>query len=180
MHEQATLERLRQRDPDALDQLTKQYNSYVCTVLSKVLQGVGTWSDVEELSNDVFLALWRSAASVEPGKLKAWLGVVARNKARSWLRTRRDLPMDLDEIELPDDSLPLEEEAQRRELARAVRKAIDGMRATDRQIFMRYYYDLQPAEVIAQELHMAPASIRSRLSRGRERLRKVLEQEVRP
>lgn len=179
MRDTLLLERLRRRDQDALNELTARYRSYVCTIQSNMLSGAGTREDVEELCSDVFLALWQNAESVEAEKLKPWLGTVARNRAKSWLRVRRTLPMDLDEIELPDDSPGLEDEAIRKELAAAVRRAVDSLRPKDREVFLRYYFYLQSVEAIAAELDLAPASIRSRLSRGREVLRKKLEKEVR-
>ena len=180
MRDAALLERLQRKDPDALEQLSERYRSYVCTVLSNMLQGVGGWADVEELCSDVFLALWQHADELRAGSLKPWLGTVARNRAKSWLRSRRELPMDLDALELPDPGPGLEDEAQRKELAAAVRRAVDSLRPGDREVFLRYYFYLQPAETIAAELGLAPASVRSRLSRGREVLRKKLEKEVRP
>lgn len=179
MRDAALLERLQRRDQDALNELTERYRSYVCTVLSNMLSGVGAWADVEELCSDVFLALWQHADELRAGSLKPWLGTVARNRAKSWLRVRRELPMDLDELELPDDGPSLEDEAGRKELAAAVRKAVDSLRPRDREIFLRYYFYLQPMEAIAAELGLAPASVRSRLSRGRALLRKKLEKEVR-
>ena len=174
------LERLRRQDADALEALTARYRAYVNTVLSNMLRGTGTREDVEELCADVFLALWQHAADPEPGQLKPWLGTVARNRAKNWLRRRRELPMDPDSLELtlPDGSPGLEDEAIRAELAAAVRKAVDSLRPRDREIFVRYYFYLQPAETIARELGLAPASVRSRLSRGRALLRKKLEKEV--
>ena len=88
--------------------------------------------------------------------------------------------MDLDEIELPSNDPALEDEVIREELAEAVRKAVDSLRPMDREIVLRYYFYLQPAEDIAAELQIAPATVRSRLSRGREVLRQRLEKEVRP
>lgn len=180
MTEALLLDRLRRGDQEALDQLTARYRSYVCTILSNMLRGTGGREDVEELCADVFLALWQHAGDPEAGKLKPWLGTVARNRAKSWLRVRRELPMDLDEIELPDPGPGLEENAIRAELAAAVRKAVDSLRPKDREIFLRYYFYLQPVEDIAGALGLASSSVRSRLSRGRELLRKKLEKEVRP
>ena len=180
MQDALLLERLRRQDADALEALTARYRAYVNTVLSNMLRGTGTREDVEELCADVFLTLWQHAAEPEAGRLKPWLGTVARNRALSWLRQRRALTMDLDELELPDLGPGLEDEAIRRELAAAVRRAVDSLRPRDREVFLRYYFYLQPAETIAAELGLAPASVRSRLSRGRELLRKKLEKEVRP
>ena len=180
MQDALLLERLRRQDADALEELTARYRAYVNTVLSHMLRGTGTREDVEELCADVFLTLWQHADQPRPGHLKPWLGTVARNLALSWLRKRRALTMDLDELELPDLGPGLEDEAIRRELAAAVRRAVDRLRPKDREVFLRYYFYLQPAETIAAELGLAPASVRSRLSRGRELLRKKLEKEVRP
>ena len=180
MRDHLLLDRLRRQDADALEALTARYRSYVCTVLSNILRGAGSREDVEELCSDVFLCLWQHGQTVETAKLKPWLGTVARNRAKSWLRTRRELPMDLDELELPDDGPSLEDEVQRKELAAAVRRAVDSLRPKDRDIFLRYYFYLQPVETIGAELGLAPASVRSQLSRGRELLRKKLEREVRP
>ena len=180
MREAVLLERLRRQDQTALEELTARYRSYVCTVLSNMLRGVGGWADVEELCSDTFLTLWQHDEEVRAGSLKPWLGTVARNRAKSWLRSRRELPMDLDELELPDPGPGLEDEASRKELAAAVRRAVDSLRPKDREIILRYYFYLQPAETIAAELGLAPASVRSRLSRGRELLRKKLEKEVAP
>ena len=180
MTEAVLLKRLQKKDPEALNQLTTRYQSYICAVLSNVLSGVGSSSDVDELFNDVILAAWQNACQIEVGSLKPWLGTVARNRAKSWLRTRRELPMDLDELELPDTAEGLEEQVLRRELAQAVRKAVDSLKAKDRDIFLRYYFYLQSTERIARELGIAESSVRSRLSRGREVLKKQLEKEVRP
>ena len=179
MREAALLDRLGHGDQAALEELTARYRPYVQTVLWNILRGSGTAEDVAELCSDVFLSLWQHADAPEAGRLKPWLGTVARNRAKSWLRQRRELPMDLDEIDLPDPGPGPEEETLRRELAAAVRRAVDSLRPRDRDVFLRYYFYLQPVEDIAATLGLAPASVRSRLSRGRETLRKKLEKEVR-
>lgn len=168
---------LKRQDPDALEQLSTHYQSYVCTIISTMLQGTGTYSDTEELCSDTFLAVWQHADAIAPGKLKAYLGTIARNKAKSWLRSRRELTMDLDTLEVPDDSLPLEEQAIRDELAARVRKAVDAMRPRDREIFLRHYYYMQTAETIGSVLGIPAATVRSRLARGREQLKKTLSKE---
>ena len=170
--------KLRLHSEDALAQLSGKYRSYVLTVLQNVLGPDGSFEDAEELCSDVFYGLWRSAAGIEPAKLKAYLGTAARNRAKSWLRRRRELPMDLDTVEIPDGMASLEDQAVQKELAEAVRRAVDSLRKKDREIFLRYYYYLQSTEKIADEMGIPAATVRSRLSRGRETLRRRLEKEV--
>ena len=47
----------------------------------------------------------------------------------------------------------------------------------DREIFLRYYYYLQPAPEIAEAMRLTPGAVRTRLSRGRAALKKRLSQE---
>ncbi len=49
------------------------------------------------------------------------------------------------------------------------------MEPTDRAIFLRYYYHCQPVAAISAELKLPLSTVKSRLRRGREKLRKALE-----
>lgn len=51
------------------------------------------------------------------------------------------------------------------------------MTPVDREIFLRYYYYLQPAPEIAQAMGLTHGAVRTRLSRGRAALKKILLQE---
>ena len=51
------------------------------------------------------------------------------------------------------------------------------MEPVDREIFLRYYYYLQPAPEIAEAMRLTPGAVRTRLSRGRAALKKRLSQE---
>ena len=171
------LKRLQHGQQDALAALMEKYGAYVRTIIGNVLGAAGSSADVEELVSDTFYAVWRHAPSIGPGKLKPYLGVTARNQAKSWLRARKELPMDLDIIELPDPKGSPEEALVRRERGKQVRKAIHKMRPRDREIFLRYYYYLQTTEEIAAELGIPAGTVRSRLARGRKLLKAMLSKE---
>ena len=174
------LARLQAGDEAALAELTERYEPYVCAVIRTILGDHGTPADVEELANDTFYALWHHAGVVRPGKLKAYLAATARNKAKSLLRRCKEPVMDLDTIQIPDGADPLEEQAIRQELAAAVQRAVDSLRRKDREIFLRYYFYYQDTETIAREMGIPAATVRSRLRRGREQLKKKLSKEVAP
>ena len=61
-----------------------------------------------------------------------------------------------------------------RERAEAVRAALDTLCAEDREIFYRFYDLCQTSNEIAAAMGMNPATVRTRLSRGRETLRRAL------
>ncbi len=160
----------------ALDQLMEKYAGYVYTVIANVITSSGTAADAEELCSDTFLAVWNHAAAISPGKLKPYLAATARNKAKSFLRKKRELPMDLDTLPIAGDN-DLEEQTIRRELQAQLYRAIDEMRPQDREIFLRYYYYMQTAQQISQQLDIPHSTVRSRLMRGRKVLKKRLEKE---
>lgn len=174
MTEATALLRLQHGKEDALAWFIKKYTPYVCTVIRYVIGGSMTEADVEEAASDVFLALWEQAEQVSASRVRAWLGGVARNKARQKLR-ERGLTLSLDEDLLITDGSDPEQSLEREERDRIVREAVQAMEPTDRTIFLRYYYHCQPVKDIAEELRMPCATVRSRLCRGREKLRAVLE-----
>ena len=170
------LKRMQSGDQDALEQMISRYRGYVYTVILNMLNQSGT-ADAEELITDTFLSVWNHAENIQPGKLKAYIGVTARNKAKDYLRASRPLPMDIDEIDIPDSGEALDEAIIREERARLVRRAIRKMKPKDREIFLRYYYYLQSTEQISEIMGIPPGTVRSRMSRGREILRRMLSKE---
>ena len=178
MTDNQMLQRLRARDQEALAQLQDRYHGYLTAVITAILGKAGTSADAEELCSDTFLAVWNHADSIENGKLKPYLASTARNKAKSWLRARGDLEMDIDEIDLPDQGDSLEDQTIQKELAAAVRRAVDAMPRREREVFLRYYYYLQPGDVIARQMDIPASTVRTILARGRKALRKKLQKEV--
>lgn len=177
MTDEQLLRGLQEKQPEAMDALMRKYYRYLYTVVAGMLRGCGGKEDVEELLQDAFYAVWTHADAIRGGKLRAYLRTTARNKAKSWLRGRRELPMALDSIDIPDPNGSLEEAAEQEELARVLQRAIGRMRPRDREIFLRYYYYLQTAAEIAEQMDMSQNTVLSRLMRGRKQLKKTLSKE---
>ena len=177
MTEATALLRLQEGREDALVWFIEKYTPYVCTVIRYIIGSSMAEADVEEAASDVFLVLWEQAERVSPGSVRPWLGGVARNKARQKLRDR-GLTLSLDEDLLVCDGSDLEGELLRAERDRAVRAAVLAMEPTDRAIFLRYYYHCQPVAAISRELKLPLSTVKSRLRRGREKLREKLERIV--
>ncbi|MBQ3357152.1 MAG: sigma-70 family RNA polymerase sigma factor [Oscillospiraceae bacterium] len=174
MTEATALLRLQRGSEDALAWFIDKYTAYVCTVIRYFIGSSMTEADVEEVASDVFLELWKQADSVTRTKVRPWLGGVARNKARQKLR-ERGTTLSLEEDLIAIDDGALYERLDREERERIVREAVLAMETTDREIFLRYYYHCQPIAVIAGETGMPESTVKSRLRRGREKLRAALE-----
>lgn len=173
MREEKAIQLIRNKDPDGLKALMDRYIPYVSTIAWNILHAAMTAEDAEEVVSDVFLAAWEQAEDLQPGKVKAWLGAVARNKAKNALRNAgHDLPLEEDVLELPDNSAL--EKLQREEEKQLVQQAVDSLSPKDRQIFLRHYYYAQTISHISREMKMPEATVKSRLRRGRMKLKEYL------
>ena len=174
MGEDWIVKKIRSRDPVGLERMLNRYTAYVSTVVWNILRGSMTQQDAEEVVSDVFLAAWEQAEDLQPGFLKPWLAAVARNKAKNKLRQcGYTLSLEEDILDLPDMTEPISQ-IEREEEAQLVRKAVDSLRQPDREIFLRHYYFAQTIHEISMEMRLNESTIKTKLRRGRARLRTIL------
>ena len=173
MTDAKALSQLQAGDQQALEWFIDRYSNYVGTIVKSILQGSMSLADVEEVTSDVFVTLWKSAEKLIPLNIKGYLSRVARSLSIRKLRDRSaDLPLDEDILILEEDSLI--ETLDRQERDRIVREAVLSMQQPDREIFLRFYYYCQSVSVIAEKMKMNPSTVKTRLKRGREKLRNHL------
>lgn len=128
---------------------------------------------------DTFVALWRYAPRLEQQAkpLRPWLVVTARNKGidRYHLLCRNTaLSLDADLGETIGELAEFDRATS--DAADWVGALVAAMDPPDREIFLRKYYLLQSSKEIAAALGMGEGTVNTRLSRGRERLRRQLQQ----
>lgn len=157
----------------ALAKLIDRYAAYVHAIVGGILGAHLSAEDTEKIESDVFFALWNNAAKIQPDRLKSWLGAVARNAAKSRLRgLGHEFPLEEDALKL----VAPENDFLRREQQAFVRKAVLQMDEPDREIFLRHYFYGQTVNAIAAAMNMNPSTVKSRLSRRREKLQFELYQ----
>ena len=173
MNDGSALRALKRGDEKALEWIIDRYSSYVSTIIGNILGTFMTDDDVEEAVSDVFLTLWHNSEKVMPGKLKAYLGGLARNKAKEKMRTaNQDIPLDDDMILISDENP--EKDFSAKEQARFIRLALLKMPYPDREIFIRHYYYYQTVETLSREMGINLSTVKTKLRRGREKLKEVL------
>ena len=77
-------------------------------------------------------------------------------------------------LDAPFSALSPEQAAERRERDETVRSAVEAMEPGDRELFLRFYYLGQTVEEIAAVTGRNPSTLKSRLRRGREKLKRDL------
>lgn len=172
MEEAKLLRRLRRGDQRALEQAIRQYSGYVMTVIRNRSRGLLSPEDQEEIASDVFLVLWQRAEEIHAPTLRSYLGAVARNRTVDALKKRQlSVPLEDNIIEMPDSAWA---SLTQRELRADLTQAMGALSPKDREIFYRHYDLAESSSQIATAMDLNPATVRSRLSRGRTILRKKL------
>lgn len=167
------LEKMRRNEQGGLEDAIHQYAGYVAAVIRKTLGELGTEEDVEELVSDAFVALWRQAGALrDDSSLKYWLAVVGRNCALKRLG-KTVLTQPLEEACFPEEDTP-EQASEQGETRRSVREAVARLEPPDNEIFDRFYFREQKISHIAREMGLKEATVKTRLRRGRGKLRRIL------
>lgn len=155
-----------------LEALIEKYAAYVSTVIRRIVLPALSESDIEELSADVFTAVWRNPNSVTADNIKSYLAAAARNKALSRLRTLKEWQPLEDEYLIAEGDL--ESETDKRLLAEALASALEELENSDREILVDTYYYCRPLKETAAKLGITENAAKTRLFRARSRLKKIL------
>lgn len=160
-------------DEDALGNIIDKYTAYVWKIVWTIVQGKLDAADAKSIVSDVFFTLWQNAEKYRPQKVKAYLSRIARSRAVDALRRRKhELPLEDDIVEIPVDGP--ETEAIRRAEYAALRNAVNSLPEPDRSIFIRHYYLYQTSSEIAETMQINVNTIKTKLRRGKELLRREL------
>jgi RNA polymerase sigma factor (sigma-70 family) len=170
-------------DVASFNELVRLYEGRVYNVCYRML---GDPDSAADAAQDAFLSAFRNLRSFRGGSFRSWMLRIATNTCYDVLRVRKRRPSVSLDIEADDesDSSPLQiadtaespdDFAQRRELAAAIQHGLTLL--PDEQRIVLILSDIQglPYEEIAQITNTNLGTIKSRLSRGRARLREVLK-----
>src|SRR4051812_34562750 len=145
-------------DMVAFGQLVERHQALVIGTVGRML---GSNSDVEDLAQQVFLRVWRSAARYVPkAKFTTWLLKITRNLVFNEMRrTKRQaqIPMQMDPH---GDDLPVKDESVQspaenmlyQELQQAIESAIGELPSTQRMALILRRYEGRSYEEIADIL----------------------------
>lgn len=173
MNEAKALRELKRGSQQALGWFITKYNAYVSTIVHNIIGQHMSQADIEETVSDTFISLWNNANKVQSGMAQAYIGAIARNAAKKKLR-ECGKTISLDDNILTIESIDPQRIVEQSELQQIVRLAVLSMSQPDREIFLRHYFYGQSVVSICSELGMSQSAVKSRLSRGREKLRFVL------
>ena len=167
------------RDEQAIPVTASKYGNYCSSIAMNIL---GSREDAEECVNDTYMRAWTSIPPHRPGVLSAFLGKIVRNLAIKRYKhntaTKRgggQAPVVLDEIaEFVSDTGSVEQVIDRKELATAIDRFLDGLPASKRNIFVCRYWYFDSIADIANRFGMTENNVYVTLNRLRLKLRTYL------
>lgn len=178
--------RILARDEEAFRCLMERHQDRVYGTVARMMGGAGP--EAEEVAQDVFLRVWRSAATYRPeGRFGTWLMTVARNQIFTRLgqrKRRRNIdggePIDPDTGKsllegVPDDSGRMPSEVlSMRELQKAVEEACAELPENQRLVVHLRQYEGMEFEEIGRATGLSLTAVKALMFRARESLKRKL------
>jgi RNA polymerase sigma factor (sigma-70 family) len=176
MEEDELIQRAKGGDLDCFNQLVERYQREVYNLSLRMLSNA---SAAEDATQDAFLSAFRGIGKFRGGIFRAWLFRIAANACRDQLRSLRRRPTtSLDDVpfELESDQPSPEDFAMRQELGEEIKRALAALPPDQRLAVILRDIEGLDYEEIAQVTGSSLGTVKSRINRGRARLRHHLEQ----
>ena len=165
-------------DDNAFETLVKKYRKPVHAL---VWRKIGDFHIAEEITQDTFLKAYQELAKLKkPQSFASWLYVIAANQCSSWLRKKRLRTQPIEET----SSVQLEKatysgyiiEENERTAVEAQREVVKNLLAklqeSDRTVITLHYFGDMSAAEIGSFLGVSVNTIKSRLRRAQQRLKR--------
>jgi RNA polymerase sigma-70 factor (ECF subfamily) len=168
-------------DTTAFEQLIERHQALVAGTVARML---GSNSDVEDIAQQVFIRVWKSAGRyVARAKFTTWLLKITRNLVFNEMRRAKRHPHLPMQLEPEAEEMPLKDEATatpdatllQAELQAEIEKAIVLLPDTQRMALILRRYDELSYEEIADVLDLSVPAVKSLLFRARTELRERLK-----
>ncbi len=172
--DEALMARIAAGDRDAMRAL---YVRHHMRVHRFVLRLVRNQTVAEDVISETFLDVWRQAGSFEGrSAVSTWLLAIARFKALSILRRKKEDALDEDGITALVDPVDNPEvAAQKRDTGQILRQCLTALSRDHREIIDLVYYHEKSVEEVAKIVGIPEATVKTRMFYARKRLSKLLK-----
>jgi RNA polymerase sigma-70 factor, ECF subfamily len=183
------IERLKRGDAAAFETLVHERSGEIYGLLYRLTENA---EEARDLTQETFLRAFQSINHFRgESDLRTWIYRIAINQARNrwrwWRRRRRDATVSIDAPEIGGGRLGLiatlksntvkdpEQDTLANERDRALKKALSSLRRVYREAVVLRDIEGFAYEEIAATLDISVGTVKSRLARGRQELRRKLE-----
>ena len=170
-------------DHDAFRVIVLRYQGLVTGLIYNRCRG--NLAKSEELSQDTFVAAWKSLPSLQNAEqLSSWLCGIARNVVNSAFRVGHEVEasattlIEDEKNEVASRADDPSHQAVLRERSELIWQTLSAIPAMYREPMILYYRQQQSAAEVAHALNLNETTVRKRLQRGREMLKEQIASQV--
>jgi len=166
--------RLRAGDNDAAEALIDEYSELIYLFMRRLGHG---HQIAEDLAQETFLRAWHHIGQLRDDKaLSGWLYRIAGNVSRVyWRRQKGRKFLTMEGVDVADGQAGSDAEADQSERLDHLRRSVDALPWKLRQAIVLHYMQHLTISEAARAADVREGTLKSRLSRGLEALRKALE-----
>ena len=174
--EEDLIARSRDGDVDAFNQIVDMYQR---PLYNMALRMLGDAPAAEDATQDAFFSAFRNIGRFKGGNLKSWLFTIAANACRDVLRSRnvrRTESLDAEDVTIdPPSSIESPEDyAVRREMGQSIQQGLHSIPHDQRLAVVLIDVQGFGYEEAAGVMGISVGTVKSRLIRGRARVRDFL------
>ena len=182
MEDEKIIELYWARSESAISETEIKYGRYLKTVAKNILSDE---EDSLECVNDTYLNAWNAMPPARPKVLQSFLGKITRNLALDKYRANTaekrgggSVAVVLDElIDVSSGENVEDTVADRSAITAALKMFLSGLTDEDRRIFLKRYWYFMSVKEVADDMSLGESSVKMRLLRMRENLRRTLIKE---
>lgn len=188
-NEEILIEKAKSGDTNAFEVLIINYEKLIYNVIYKMM---GNPEDTYDLSQKVFIKVYTKLDQFDgTSQFSTWLYCIATNTCLDELRRRKGKePFSIDQaIESKDGYIHCEQEDKNenvegiiieKEKARIIQMALNEVNEKNRIVLILREIEQLSYDEIAESLDISLGTVKSRISRGREQIKKILTQDKEP
>ncbi|MCR9137178.1 MAG: sigma-70 family RNA polymerase sigma factor [Alphaproteobacteria bacterium] len=161
--------RVAKHDDAALQALFARHN---VRIFRFILRLVTVEAIAEELTNEVYLQVWRNADGFRGGStVSTWMFTIARNLALSYLRKKSTVALDEDFAEQVEDETDSPEmTVTKQDKATVMRACMERLSLAHREIIDLVYYQEKTAGEVSEILEIPVNTVKTRMFHARKQL----------
>ena len=159
-----------------LERIINEYSSYIAMIINNMASTNLSNEDKEEIISEVFFILWKNKHKLDINKsLSSYIAGITRNLVKEYLRKIK-INVDIsdyenslygyDKIDFLDTNI---------QEIRHIEKKLENMKEIDKTIFLDFYYSSKSIKDIAKEQKMSEFSVKQRLYRIRNKIKKEVK-----
>lgn len=155
-----------------LEKIINEYSSYIATIINNMASALSN-EDKEEIISEVFFILWKNKHKLDINKnLSSYIAGITRNLVKEYLRK---IKIDVDISDYENSLYSYDKidffDTEIQEI-RNIEKKLENMKEIDKTIFLDFYYSSKSIKDIAKEQKMSEFSVKQRLYRIRNKIKK--------